>query len=307
MPNEYDVIIIGGGPAGLTAGIYAGRSRLKTVLFEAAIPGGQAFTTYHIANYPGFPQDVTGPDLMENMKQQMEKYDVGIKMESVEKLEIVNKEKIIHTPKDKYKAKAVIIATGAKPRKLEVPGEDKLIGRGVSYCATCDGAFFRDKIIGVVGGGDSAIEEAMFLTKFASKVYLIHRRNELRAAKVIQEAVLKNNKIEIIWDSVVSEICGDSSVQGLKLKNTKDGSESLLDVDGVFIYVGIEPNSRVFSNLVSLDEQGYIKTGENMETLIPGLYAAGDVRKKPLRQIVTAASDGAVAAMACNRFIQNIG
>jgi thioredoxin reductase (NADPH) len=306
-PKEYDVIIVGGGPAGLTAGLYAGRARLRIAIFEMGVFGGQAFTTYHIANYPGFPQPISGPELAEKMELQMREYDVEVISQPVERIELANRKKVIYTPEGVYYADAVIIATGVKPRKLGVPGEDRFIGRGVSFCATCDGAFFRDKVVAVIGGGDSAIQEAIFLTRFASKVYVVHRRNELRATRIMQEAAFGNSKIEFVWDTVVAEIQGDQVVTLLRLKNARSGELSDLRVDGVFVYVGNDPNTGLVSELVSLDEQGYIKTDESMATLIPGVYAAGDVRRKSLRQIVTAASDGAVAASSCVKYLESQG
>lgn len=303
--KEYEVAIIGGGPAGLTAGLYAGRAKLKTALFEKGVFGGQSFTTYHIENYPGFPDIISGPELADKMEAQMRKYDVDVFIEAVEKIEIVNKKKIIHTSSNTYVADSVIIATGVSPRKLGVPGEDKFIGRGVSFCATCDGAFYRDRVVAVIGGGDSAITEALFLTRFASKVYVVHRRDELRATKVLQDRAFTNDKIEFVWNSVVSEVLGEDVVTGLRLKDTKTGEEKRIQVDGVFVYIGNTPNTAFASRILDLDENGYVKTDENMATFAPGVFAAGDIRRKSLRQIITAAADGAIAAVSCERYIEN--
>lgn len=305
--SEYNVAIIGGGPAGLTAGLYAGRAKLKTALFEKGVFGGQSFTTYHIENYPGFPEVISGPELADNMEAQMKKYDVDVFVETVEKIEVVNKKKVIYTSSNTYVADTVIIATGVSPRKLDIPGEGKFIGRGVSFCATCDGAFYREKVVVVIGGGDSAITEALFLTRFARKVYVVHRRGELRATKVLQDRAFANEKIEFIWNSVATEVLGEEVVTGLRLKDAKTGKESQVNVDGVFVYIGNTPNSAFASGILDLDEYGYVKTDENMATFVPGVFAAGDIRRKPLRQIITAAADGAIAAVSCERYLENHG
>jgi thioredoxin reductase (NADPH) len=302
---RYDVAIIGGGPAGLTAGLYAGRAKLKTVLFEKGMFGGQSFMTYHIENYPGFPDPVSGPELASYMETQMKKYDIEVILETVDRIEIVNKAKVLYTAANSYVADTVIIATGVSPRKLDIPGEDKFIGRGVSFCATCDGAFFQNKVVAVIGGGDSAISEALFLTRFASKVYIIHRRDRLRAAKVLQDRALANEKIEFVLNSIPVEVFGRDVVTGLRLKNAKTGEISEIQVNGVFVYIGSSPNSAFASNILELDENGYIKTDENMGTFVPGVFAAGDIRRKSLRQIITAAADGAIAAASCEKYLEN--
>ena len=304
LNTQYDVAIVGGGPAGLSAAIYAARGGLKTVIFEKTLIGGQITVTAEVENYPGFEESVSGFDIAEKMQKQAEKFDAEIKIEKVKAIGLEGLCKIVETNKATYRVKSVIIATGAHPRKLAVPGEEKYTGRGVSYCATCDGALYRDKVVAVVGGGDSAVEEAMFLTKFASKVYIIHRRDQLRAVKILQERVFANEKIEIIWDSVVQEIQGGDFVEKLILYNKKTKETSELPLDGVFIFVGIIPSSELVESRVDFDEQNFIKTDETMHTEIPGVYAAGDVTHKVLRQIVTAGSDGATAAFSAEKWIE---
>ncbi len=304
LNTQYDVAIVGGGPAGLSAAIYAARGGLKTVIFEKALVGGQITVTAEVENYPGFEESVSGFDIVEKMQKQAEKFDAEIKIEEVKAIGLEGLCKIVETNKATYRVKSVIIATGAHPRKLAVPGEEKYTGRGVSYCATCDGALYRDKIVAVIGGGDSAVEEAMFLTKFASKVYIIHRRDQLRAVKILQERVFANKKIEMIWDSVVQEIQGGDFVEKLLLFNKKTKKNSELSLDGVFIFVGIIPSSELVESRVDFDDQNFIKTDETMHTEIPGVYAAGDVTHKVLRQIITAGSDGATAAFSAEKWIE---
>lgn len=302
--TEYDVAIIGGGPAGLSAAIYSARGGLKTVVFEKALIGGQIVVTADVENYPGFENNVSGFDIADKMQKQAQKFNAEFKIEDVKAIGTEGLCKVVETNKGIYKVKSVILATGAHPRKLSVPGEEKFTGRGVSYCATCDGALYRDKIVAVIGGGDSAVEEANFLTKFAKKVYIIHRRDELRAVKIVQERAFKNEKIEIIWNSVVQAIEGGDFVEKLILFNRKTEAVSELKVDGVFIYVGIIPNSGLLESRVELDEQGFIKTDNSMHTNIPGVFAAGDVTHKILRQVVTASSDGATAAFSAEKWIE---
>jgi thioredoxin reductase (NADPH) len=297
----YDVIIIGGGPAGLAAGIYAARARLKTVILERLMPGGQAAVTDFIENYPGFPEGIRGPDLTAQMQEQAQKFDCEIKSEEV--LTVDMKNKIVTTYAGEYSFRALIIATGADPRTLNTPGESNLTGRGISFCATCDGALFSGRTVAVVGGGDSAVKEAMFLTKFVSKVYVIHRRDELRAEKVIQEKAFENTKIEFVWDTIVVEILGEQRVSGVRLKNVKTEKESELLVDGVFIYIGRVPNTSLFDVEKS---SGYIITDENMQTSKEGVFAAGDCRKKEHRQVATAVGDGAAAAMSAEEYIAGL-
>jgi thioredoxin reductase (NADPH) len=303
--SDYDLIIAGGGPAGLTAGLYAARAKLKTLLIEKMAPGGQAATTFLIENYPGFPEGIPGPDLAQAMENQAKRFGLEVTFGEVKGLtsqepywEMAYEDKTIT-------AKGVIIASGVEPRKLGIPGEEALRGRGVSYCATCDGPFFQNQEIGVVGGGDSAVEEALYLTRFASRVYLIHRRNALRAEKIIQERAFQNPKIEILWDTVVTRVIGESGVEGLELKNVKTQEARTLKVGGVFFYVGWLSNTDFVKNILKLDDQGYVVTDENMATSAPGIFAAGDVRRKLLRQVVTAVGDGALAAFAVERYIES--
>ncbi len=301
---EYDVVIIGGGPGGLTAGLYAARGDMKTLLLEKLLPGGQAATTYWIDNYPGFVDGVSGPQLMMSMKDQALRFGLEIKTDEVVDLEVLDDGFAVVGQDGRYTSHAVIIAAGATVAQLGVPGEEKLRGKGVSYCATCDGAFFRDEELVVVGGGDAAVEEGMFLTKFAKKVYIVHRRDRLRAAKAIQEKAFQNDKIEFIWDTVVEEILGDQSVEGVRLKNLKTGETKELACAGIFIYVGNIPNSQFLKGKIDLDERGFVLTNEQMETSQKGVFACGDVRKKILRQVVTACGEGATAAFAAQQFVE---
>ena len=304
LNTDYDIAIVGGGPAGLSAAIYAARGGLKTVIFEKALIGGQIVVTADVENYPGFEENMSGFDIADKMQKQAEKFNAEIKLEEVKAIGTEGLCKVVETTRGLYRVKSVILATGAHPRKLAVPGEEKFTGRGVSYCATCDGALYRNKIIAVVGGGDSAIEEAIFLTKFAQKVYIIHRRSELRAVKIVQERAFKNDKIEFVWDSVVQAIEGGDFIEKLILYNKKTGKISELPVHGLFIYVGIIPNSGLLESRVKFDEQGFIETDNSMHTKIPGVYAAGDVTHKVLRQVVTASSDGATAAFSAEKWIE---
>lgn len=303
MGNDYDLIILGGGPAGLTAGLYAARARLRTLLVEKAIPGGQIATTTLVENFPGFPEGIMGPELSERMHQQAESFGLETVYGEVTGIELVEGFKRVKTPEGDYLAKALIIATGADPNKLGIPGEDRLTGRGVSYCAVCDGAFFKEQVIAVVGGGDSAIDEGLFLTRFAAKVIVIHRRHELRASKVLQERAFANPKMEFIWDTVVEEIMGDDEVKAIRLRNLKTGDSSVLELSGVFIYVGHRPNTEPFKGLIPLDERGYVIATDKMETGTPGIFVAGDVRVNSARQAITAAGDGATAALTAEKYI----
>ena len=296
-----DVIIIGGGPAGLSAGIYAARARLETVILEKLMPGGQAAVTDFIENYPGYPGGIAGPDLMMKMQEQAETFGCNFKFEEVTAVDL--EAKTVTTPYGIYGWKALIIATGADPRKLDVPGADALVGRGISFCATCDGALFAGKPVAVVGGGDSAIKEAMFLSKFASRVFVIHRRDELRAEKIIQEKAFENEKIEFIWDSVVTAISGEEKVKAATTKNVKTGEESTHPVDGIFIYIGRVPTTSLFD---VEKENGYIITDEDMRTSVEGVFAAGDCRKKEHKQVATAVGDGAAAAMSAEGYIAGL-
>lgn len=291
--EKHDLIIIGSGPAGLAAAIYAQRAKLDTIVIEESfVSGGQVVTTYEVDNYPGLP-GISGMDLGSTLREHAEKMGAVFVRDKVLELVTEGEEKAVKGKKDTYYAKTVILATGAKHRMLEVPGEKELSGMGVSYCATCDGAFFRGKKVAVVGGGDVAVEDAIFLARACEKVYLIHRRDELRAAGVLQERLMELENVEILWDTVVDEIQGENKVESVLLTQKKTGEKKELAVDGVFIAVGITPNSELVKGKLDLDEQGYIAAGEDGKTSEEGIYAAGDVRTKQLRQILTAASDGA--------------
>lgn len=303
MDGAYDVIIIGGGPAGLSAGLYAARARLSTLLIEKGIFGGQIANAERVDNYPGFPDGISGYELGELMHRQAKKYGVETVAAEVIGIELVERGKVIRTTEGEFLAKAVILAGGAEPNRLGVPGEEKFVGKGVSYCATCDGPFFREQMVAVVGGGDSAVEEGILLTRFASKVILIHRRNQLRASKLLQERAFANKKMEFLWDTVVEEILGDDKVKGLRVRNVKTGQGKNLEVSAVFIYVGLHPSTDYLSGLLSLYGEGHIPTNEEMETEIPGIFAAGDIRKNSSRQVITAAGDGATAALSAERYL----
>ena len=306
----YDAIIIGGGPAGLTAGIYLSRARMDTLLIEKAMPGGQAILTEIIENYPGFPHGITGTELMQKMEEQAVRF--GLKIEYGEAVEFKIKEdaedkvKIVKINNQEYKTLTIILASGAEASKLGVLGEEELRGRGVSYCATCDAPFFKDQKIVVVGGGDAAIEEALYLTKFVREVTIIHRRDRLRATKILQERVFSNKKINFAWDSVVIKILGKEKVEGILIQNKKTGEEKEVPCQGVFIFVGYVPNSKFLKELVKLDKRGYILTDNNMMTSQEGIYACGDVRKKILKQVVTACGEGATAAFAAQKYIEEL-
>ncbi len=303
----FDVAIIGAGPAGLSAGLYAARAKLSTIIIEKMYPGGQAAMTYRIENYPGFSDGIGGAELAEAMKSQAERF--GAKILNNGAVKIVKEDNIFNIildNDDNVEAKTVILAAGASAKKLGVKGEIEFTGRGVSYCATCDGAFYANKTVAVVGGGDTAIEEALFLTRFASKVYVIHRRNQLRATKILQERAFQNSKISFIWDSVVDEIRGKDTVNELVVKNVKTGELESISVDGIFVAIGQTPLTDFVKDIISLDNQGYIITNEHLMTNVPGIFAAGDIRQKPLRQVITAASDGAVAAVEAGRFIESM-
>ncbi|ABS41074.1 thioredoxin-disulfide reductase [Clostridium botulinum] len=311
MENLYDVIIIGSGPAGLSAGLYAARARLKTLILERNKAGGQIVITDEVANYPGSIRDATGASLVARMEEQVDEFGAERKKDNVKEVDFTGKIKIIKGEKEEYKAKSVIIATGAAPRHIGCKGENELIGKGVSYCATCDADFFTDLEVFVIGGGDSALEEALYLTKFARKVTVVHRRDALRGAKSIQEKVFKNPKIEIMWDSVVEEIKGDGIVESAVFKNKKTGeiTEYFADEDdgtfGIFVFVGYLPINNLFKDIVTMNEAGYIKTNDRMETNIEGIFAAGDIREKSLRQVVTAAADGAIAAVEAYKYVED--
>lgn len=310
MDNIYDVVIIGSGPAGLAAGIYAARARMKTLILEREKAGGQIVTTEEVANYPGSIRDASGPSLIARMVEQVEEFGAERKLDEIVEVDFNEKVKVLKGKKGEYKTKSVIIATGAKPRPMGCPGEKELTGKGVSYCATCDGAFFEDMDVYVIGGGDAAVEEAMFLTKFARKVTIVHRRDELRAAKSIQEKAFNNEKMDFIWDSVVKEVKGDGIVESMVLLNKKTGEETEIIANeedgtfGIFVFIGYSPKTELFNDIIEM-ERGYIVTDDNMKTNIEGIFAAGDCRVKSLRQVITACADGAIAATQAEKYIEN--
>jgi len=302
---DYDVIIIGGGPAGLTAGIYASRARFKTLIIESYSVACQAVTTDHIENYPGFSEGINGFELIENFKKQAGWFGTEFIAADVRGVKENKPGWEVITDDKSYFSRAVIIASGASPKRLDVPGEDKFRGKGVSYCGTCDGALFRNKAVVVVGGGDTALEEAIFLTKFADKVTVVHRRDALRGTKILQERAFASKKIGFIWNSVVTEIIGSAKVTGAKIKNVKTGEVTDFLCDGVFIFVGYTPNTAFLKDVLQLNESGYVISDDNCVTSRQGVFAAGDCRKKLLRQVVTAAGDGATAAFACQRYLES--
>ena len=303
--KKYHVVIIGGGPAGLSAGIYAARARLSTLLIERAAIGGQIVTAGIVENYPGFAGGISGVELTQSMQQQATKFGMETLYDEVLGIEIDGKQKIIKTPQGEFISEVVIVAGGARRQKLGVPGEAEFTGKGVSYCATCDGAFFRDKTVAVIGGGNAAVTEALELTKFASKVVLVHRRNELRATKILQERIKANSKVQILWDTVVLEILGDKFVDKIKIRNLKTEKESELAVSGVFVSVGSQPATNYLKGVVALDGVGAVVTNDKLETSVPGIYAAGDIRSGSIRQVISAAGDGAAAAVNAGKYISN--
>lgn len=304
--KEFDVVILGGGPAGFSAGIYTARGNVSTAILDVSMLGGQPSNYLELENYPAFMK-IGGFELMEKFEEHADMFGVQkFPMQEIEFIDLVSSPKIIRTKEVEFRTKSVIIATGAKPMKLGVKGEEEFIGRGVSYCAVCDGAFYKDKVVAIVGGGNSAVEEAIYLTKFASKVYIIHRRDELRADKIIQDRAAKNEKIEFVLNSVVCEIQGQDLVNNLILKNTKTDEMFNLAVDGVFPYIGITPNVENISGQITQDKAGFIITDETMKTSIDGVFAIGDVRNTPLRQVITAASDGAIAGVYAVKYIESL-
>ncbi len=306
----YDVIIIGGGPAGLSAGLYAARARISTLIIEKEAPGGQIATTDEVANYPGSIEGATGPLLTARMVEQADEFGAVRVSDQIKSVDFSGKIKVLKGDKGEYQAKSVIIATGAVPRPMGVPGEKSLTGRGVSYCATCDAPFFEELEVFIIGGGDSAVEEAIYLTKFARKVTIVHRRDELRAAKSIQEKAFKNEKMAFMWDTVVEEVKGKGILESIVFKNVKTGELSEVFPDeedgafGIFVFVGYLPATNLFDGIIDM-ENGYIKTDDNMKTNIEGVFAAGDNRVKSLRQVVTATADGAIAAVQAEKYIDD--
>lgn len=302
----FDIIILGGGPAGLSAAIYAARSAAKVAIIDISMLGGQPSNYLELENYPGFSR-IEGFELMEKFEDQADMFGIEkFPMEEIQSIDLTSEIKTITTLNGEFKAKSVIIATGAQAKKLGVNGEKEFVGRGVSYCAVCDGAFYKDKTVAVVGGGNAAVEEAMYLTRFANKVYLIHRRDELRADKIVQDRAFKNEKLEFIYDTVVKEINGEDLVKSATIENVKTGEVKDLAINGIFPYIGFEPNVDLFNGKVEQDKNGFIVTDATMQTNIKGVYAIGDVRTTPLRQVITAAADGAIAAVYAGRYIETL-
>ena len=304
--NSYDVIIIGGGPGGYAAALYAARANLSTMVLEKFSPGGQMATTDIVENYPGFVDGINGFELGMQMKQGAERFGVKSKMKEVKSVNLVSNPKIVQTAKDTFEAKTVILATGAFPRELGLPNEGDLRGRGVSYCATCDGMFYKGKTVVIVGGGNTAVADAIFLAKICEKVYLVHRRDELRASKTYMEALEKTENIEFVWSCEVVEIMAEQFVTGVKVKSRKDDTVTEIACDGVFVAIGNIPNTELIKGQVELDEAGYVLADETTRTNIPGVFAVGDMRQKPLRQIVTAVADGAVASKFAEEYVDGI-
>ncbi|RME39385.1 MAG: thioredoxin-disulfide reductase [Thermoflexia bacterium] len=300
----YDLIILGGGPAGLTAAIYAGRARIHTLVLVGPLPGGQPANTDIVENFPGFPEGIEGSQLAQRFLAQAERFGVEIRYESATGVDFSTRPFLIRTNGATYQARSVIVALGAMPKRLGVPGEDRFFGRGVSTCATCDGFFYRDKRVVVVGGGDSAIIEGLFLTRFAREVIVIHRRDQLRATRIYQDRAFANPKMRFVWNTVVEEILGEQRVTGVRVRNVQTGETSVIEADGVFVYIGMEPQTEMFRGQLELDEHGYIVTDRRQRTNIPGVFAAGDVQDPYYRQLVVAAGTGAIAAMEAERFLE---
>lgn len=301
--THFDVAIIGSGPAGYTASIYTSRAKLKTIIISGSLPGGQLMTTTEVENFPGFPKGITGPELMMNMQQQSERFGTRIVIDEVTRVDFKNRPFKIFTGSAEYTAESVLISTGASPRKLGLKSESDFSGKGVSYCATCDGPFFRDQEIVVVGGGDTALEEATFLTKFGKTVKIVHRRNELRASKILQERAFENPKIEFIWNSTVVNIEGTGKVASVTIKDINTGAETILNTGGLFVAIGHEPNTTIFKDQLDLDERGYVVLNNITRTNIDGVFAAGDVHDHRYRQAITAAGFGCMAALDIEKWL----
>jgi thioredoxin reductase (NADPH) len=301
-----NVIIIGSGPAGLTAALYTARANLEPLLFTGNEIGGQVSITNEVENYPGFPEGLTGPELVEKFQKQAERFGARVEYAEVTEVDFGRQPFRIKSYDTEYEAKAIIIATGASARKLGVPGEVDFTGRGVSYCATCDGFFFRDKDVVVVGGGDSALEEGVFLTRFASRVRIIHRRDQLRAGFALQERAKRNEKIEFVWDTIVTEINGDGAVESVQVKNVKTDEVSTLKTEGVFVYIGHYPNSQLFKEVLEMDDHGYLITDGRTRTSVPGVFAAGEIADSVFRQVVTSAGEGCKAAIQVERYLAEL-
>lgn len=304
---DYDVVIIGGGCAGLTAGIYASRASLSTLLVDKLDLGGQLATTHEVENYPGFVEVIDGPELMERFAKQAQKFGMEVKSAEVKTINIDDPViRVVQTDQGDIRCRAVIVASGADPKTLGVPGEDRLRGMGVSYCATCDAPFFRDKEVAVIGGGNTAVDECIYITKFARRVHLIHRRDQLRAEEIYQERAFRNEKIEFHWDSICTECIGEQKLEKLKLTNVKSGEESELVVQGVFVLIGTRPNTQFLEGVCELDEVGFVKVNERKETSVPGIFAGGDCEDGAFRQAVTAAGFGCAAALTAKHYIDNL-
>jgi thioredoxin reductase (NADPH) len=299
----HDLIIIGGGAAGLTAAIYAGRAAIAPLVLSGGMPGGQISSTALVENFPGFPEGVNGIDLAMNFQQQAEHFGAQLVMEAANEVDLTARPFVVKTHSETYRGRTVIIATGAFPRRLGIPGEREFFGRGVSTCATCDGFLFRNKTTVVIGGGDSAIDEGLFLTKFANEVVVVHRRDQLRAHKQLQERAFANPKMRFVWDSVAEEIVGNETVHGVRVRNVKSDAEQVIDTDGVFVYVGLIPATKILRGQVELDESGYVITDDHKRTSVPGVFAAGDVENPDFRQCVVAAGSGATAAIQAERYL----
>ncbi len=303
---EREVLILGSGPAGLTAALYAARADLSPILLTGMVLHGQASTTDVIENYPGFPDGIGGSELGLLFQTQAERFGAEVVMDQAVSVDLKKRPFVVNTYSGTYTAKSLIISTGAAPKKLNVPGEKEFTGRGVSYCGTCDGWFFKDKDIIVVGGGDSAIEEGLFLTRFAKTVTIVHRRDKLRAGAILQNRAFENQKISFVWDAVVSEILGEDGVQAVRIINTKTDEERVISTDGIFIFIGHKPNAEMFAGQLELDETGYIKVNRFMETSVPGVFAAGEIADPTFRQVITSAGMGAAAGIQATRYLENL-
>ena len=303
--NVHNMIIIGAGPAGLSAALYASRANLETLVFTGMLLGGQVAQTHMVDNYPGFPDGIGGLELVEAFKQQAERFGTQIEYDQVTDIDFSERPYKVTTYGGEHYAKTLVLTTGANPRKLDIPGEEEFTGRGVSYCGTCDGHFFTDKDVLVVGGGDSAMEEGLFLTRYATSVTVVHRRDELRAGKLLQERAFNNPKVEFIWDTVITDIAGNGVVDTVKLKNQKTGEETERDTEGVFIFIGHIPNTDLYEGHLEMDDQGYLIVDKYMQTNVPGVYAAGEVADSHFRQVITSAGMGAAAAMQAIRFLED--